>query len=302
MTLPAYRPSADHSEQVLGREGERDGIDVIVDLPTEEEIERQRDEEMEAMYQIRAARRQQNAERDEIARERQRARERRDPAALNNIRDRQRQATTSNQSQLDELRADVERIKETRQRSVSSVSYADLGVARHDGTRLRASSNDSERMGLLSDAASINLSTRSGAPSPAFHRRDRSVGSVASYDSDFPLRASGERRRSSVENRAGSSPELIEADLGAGAMPPPEYEDVSLNDDLEAPAPVRTRSTTPVDSPPDYSGPFRLEPDRVGRPSHREAGPNQGMTLRTHLVPEIVVQPSSAHPDNETPR
>src|ERR1041384_6374266 len=37
MTLPAYRHKATEEEQVLGREGERDGIDVVVELPTAED-------------------------------------------------------------------------------------------------------------------------------------------------------------------------------------------------------------------------------------------------------------------------
>ena len=66
VTLPPYRQSALHTERVLGREGERDGVDVIVDLPTEEDHEAQREDEMEALYQIRQTRRQQIAERDEL--------------------------------------------------------------------------------------------------------------------------------------------------------------------------------------------------------------------------------------------
>ena len=57
MTLPAYRPKATEQELVLGREGERDGIDIVVELQTAEDEEALRDEEMEALYQIRAARR-----------------------------------------------------------------------------------------------------------------------------------------------------------------------------------------------------------------------------------------------------
>ncbi|KFA65569.1 hypothetical protein S40285_04324 [Stachybotrys chlorohalonatus IBT 40285] len=306
MTLPAYRPSAANNEQVLGREGDRDGIDVIVDLPNEEDLERQRDQEMEAMYQIRAARREQSSARSERTREQEEAAARRDNAALADIRARTRAASNSHQTQIEELRGDIERLKDARQRSVSSVSYADLGVARHDGTRLRASSNDSERMGLLSDAASFTQSTRSRGHSPGLrHQRNQSVSSVGSFDSDF----TAPRRRSSAEDRAGSSPELVEADVGTEAMPPPEYEDVSLNDELDVPPNALVRSTTPMEPPPDYTGPYRSGSQRTDRSSlygaraeestARAGGGSPAITLRTHQVPEIVVQPSSAHPDND---
>ncbi|RYC63576.1 hypothetical protein CHU98_g2652 [Xylaria longipes] len=54
-----------------------------------------------------------------------------------------------------------DQIRTRRERAVSSVSYHDLGVARHDGSRIRANSTESERVVLLSDAASMALSTRS---------------------------------------------------------------------------------------------------------------------------------------------
>ncbi|KAM3468422.1 hypothetical protein MY5147_007964, partial [Beauveria neobassiana] len=81
MTLPAYRAEASTNEQVLGRAGDRDGVDVIVDLPTEEREEALRDEEMAALYQIRALRRQQILEREQRRTEREAARARNDRAA-----------------------------------------------------------------------------------------------------------------------------------------------------------------------------------------------------------------------------
>ncbi|KAH7321423.1 hypothetical protein B0I35DRAFT_408373 [Stachybotrys elegans] len=319
MTLPAYRQSAALTEQVLGREGERDGIDVIVDLPSEEQAEALRDEEMEALYQIRATRRQQNAAAEALRREREEAEQRHDRLALAAIRARTRNANSSNREALEELRRDAERVKDTRQRSVSTVSYADLGVARHDGTRLRASSNDSERMGLLSDAASITRSTHSGAHSPSLHRRDRSVSSLGSFDSDFQAVGEsdafhdGRRRRSSADNRAGSSPELIGSDLAAETAPPPEYEEVSLGNDLQMSE--LSRSTTPVEPPPDYSGPYRSGSQATGRSllvgrnvspdmSQNESGrlPGRLDVSGAPQLPEIVIQQPSAHPDNEGSR
>ncbi|GJN79330.1 growth arrest and DNA-damage-inducible proteins-interacting protein 1 domain-containing protein [Purpureocillium lilacinum] len=318
MTLPAYRQTASTNEQVLGREGDRDGVDVIIDLPTAEEEEALREEEMATIYQIRQTRRQQIVEREDLRQQRREARRRNDSGALADLRVRSRAA--SNNSQIDELRREVGRIQDTRQRSVSSVSYADLGVARHDGTRLRASSNDSERMGLLSDAASIAVSQRSGAPSPSLHRREQSIGSFVSVESDVPpsIRAQsrgGSRpdtpRLSGVSGTlAGSSPELVEADLGDEEMPPPEYEDVALDDTDNL-----GRSTTPLHGPPpDYPGPYRSPSVRSEHmPANAEAVAQEGEgeapaagrgvggvpqlpSLRISRLPEIVIEPSSAHP------
>lgn len=304
MTLPAYRPMAANNEQVLGREGERGGIDVIVDLPTEQEQEAMRDEEMEAMYQIRATRRQHATERDDRRRRRQEAQQQNNRAALAELRQESQAALNGSNSMIDELRRDVARIKETRQRSVSSVSYADLGVAHHDGTRIRANSIESERMGLLSDAASIARSTHSRGQSPAPHLRAASVSSVVSIDSDVPsprlvrsgadTEIGGRRRSSAGEGRAGSSPELIEADLGDEAMPPPGYEDVSLDNDGDSN--VLTRSTTPLEPPPDYTGPYRSASQRSGRSQHvdpeeRALGIQDDATPRSRSHPNYVSLP-----------
>ncbi|KAM7193886.1 hypothetical protein V8F33_007572 [Rhypophila sp. PSN 637] len=187
MTLPVYRPRPTENEQVLGREGERDGIDVVVEMPTAEEEEALREEEMNALYQIRLTRRQQIAEREERRRLRREARENNDILALQDLRRQTRDSAGRNNDAIEELRAEHERAREAaRQRAVSSVSYADLGVARADGTRIRANSTESERVGLLSDAASIGQRARSGSAAAGDnslqHRRDRSSESIISID------------------------------------------------------------------------------------------------------------------------
>ncbi|KAL7945084.1 hypothetical protein V8C42DRAFT_324516 [Trichoderma barbatum] len=320
MTLPAYRQMASTNEQVLGREGERDGIDVIVDLPTEEEVEALRDEEMESMYQIRLARRQMIDEQQQRRVERQEARRRGDTSALADIRARTRAA--NNSTAIDDLRREMERAKENRNLSVSSVSYADVGLARHDGTRIRANSTDSERMGLLSDSASIGMAdVRSQV-----HNRGMSVSSVISMDSNFPspaLTRSAESHtnipgQAHSEARAGSSPELVEADLGEEAMPPPGYEDVSLDDDD-----FRDRPISQIhEPPPDYPGHHRSgsqrsqrsqtspslvsassednATDRVQRRASRGVGGiPQLPSLRISDLPSIAVEPPSAQPPPE---
>lgn len=320
MTLPAYRMKANETEQVIGREGERDGVDVVVEYPTAEELETMRDEEMETLFQIRLARRQQRAEREERRRLYEEARARGDLVALSEVAARRRAAHENNV--VEDLRDAYGQIKERRQRAVSSVSYHELGVAQLNGTRVRANSHGSEQVGLLSDAASIAASTRS--PSALSHRRDRSASSVLSLDSDFPspgLRSGASTPRlGSNHTRAGSSPEIIgEADLGDSEMPPPDYEDVSLDD-------ARSGAATPMfnEPPPDYTDPVsgleRRLSARVGdrmtesgdlsttdnthdeasirRSSRGVGGAPQLPSLRIGRLPQIVIEPSTAHPDD----
>lgn len=328
ITLPAYRPAASHEERVLGREGERDGVDVIVDMPTGDDEEAMREAEMNTLYQIRVARRQELAEREARRNARREAQARHDQAALDALRS--RPTLDANRETIRELREEVDRIKETRQRSVSSVSYADLGVARHDGSRLRANSNESERIGLLSDAASIAASTRPGATSPQpSHFRGRSASSIVSIDSDtatspgFTRSGANTPRASIAGGRAGSSPELVEADLGTEAMPPPEYEDVPLDGDELGRASPFDRSTTPMhEPPPDYPGPYRTDSQRSDYTAHRSVnddlhrsgsgsdsdsqrsgrgvgGTPQLPSLRIARLPSIVIEPSSAIPRDD---
>jgi hypothetical protein len=266
MTLPAYNQNAMQNEQVLAREGERGGIDVVIEFPEgADEEEARREEEMEALYQVRLARRRENEEREERRRLRREARERGDYVALREIQARARASSSASAGRtVEELRAEHERIKKERQRAVSSVSYADLGIARHDGTRLRANSVESEREGLLGDVASI-------AASSHYHRRDRSASSVLSIDtmnSDLPspglTRSRGNSRGESSlrrvstshtqnedtsgsnEGRAGSSPEIIEHE-DVPPHSPPGYENISLDTPQD--------ENRILEPPPDYSSP-----------------------------------------------
>ena len=267
MTLPAYNQNAMQNEQVLAREGERGGIDVVVEFPEgADEEETRREEEMEALYQVRLARRRENEEREERRRLRREARERGDYVALRELQARARASSSASGGRtVEELRAEHDRIKKERQRAVSSVSYADLGVARHDGTRIRANSVESEREGLLGDAASMEASSN-------YHRRDRSASSILSLDTmNFDLPSPGlirsrtnsrgdsslrrvstshtnEETSGSNEGRAGSSPEMIEhADVPPHS--PPGYENISLD------TPYEEHQHRVLEPPPDYSSP-----------------------------------------------
>lgn len=294
MTLPAYRQSASSGEQVLGREGERDGVDVVLDLPTPETEEILREQEMNTLYQIRAARRRQMADREELRRQRRDARRRRDGGALATIRSRSR-AAESHRQELDDLRRTVGRIQETRLRSVSSVSYADLGVARHDGTRIRANSNESERIGLLSDAASITLSNRSAADlaasTPAWPLGESTISlvSAASGDSPPPSRSRPQSGPPSLPTnsvdwplRSSPGPDLteaqteaqVEADIADVPLPPPpDYAAVAATSSLQSEV-----------SPPDY-------PEVEGCEGEGEVETGLALTT-TPTLPAIVIEGS----------
>lgn len=314
MTLPAYNPTANQSERVLGREGERGGIDTVVEFPeTVDDEERLREEEMEALYQVRLARRRENEEREERRRLRREARERGDHVALRELQARARasSAASNNGRTVEELRAEHERIKNERQRAVSSVAYGDLGVARHDGTRLRASSMESEREGLLGDAASI-------AASSHYHRRDRSASSILSLDTmntDFPSPGLTRPRSNSRpdspfsqirrpshdgtianEGRAGSSPEMIEHD-DVPPNSPPGYENITLES---------TQSPPHSEPPPDYTSPVLAggehRPMFETTDSHgshasvqdRRASSSSGVNLSSPERPELDERRSSS--------
>ena len=149
MTLPAYSESARATEQVVGREGERAGVDTVLQYPeTAAEEELRRDEREELEYRSRSARRQAHNERLERQRLRRDARIRGDRVALEELRlqSQLRGQSTQSVGDVDSTSAAL-RDQQSRERGrrISSVSYADLGVARHDGSRVRAGSDDSDR-------------------------------------------------------------------------------------------------------------------------------------------------------------
>ena len=194
MTLPAYSQAPQESEQVIGREGERAGMDTVVEFPeTVDDDEARREEEMESLYQIRLARRRELAERERRRQERREARELSDWARLEELRVQSRlRANAANDGSNTDLSAAemlAEHQSRGRERRVSSVSYADVGHVRHDGSRVRANSQESERGGLLDGAAPMGGSpgqsrVASGSSSffsilPRPHTRNRSTSSMS---------------------------------------------------------------------------------------------------------------------------
>ncbi|KAF2632870.1 hypothetical protein BU25DRAFT_382748 [Macroventuria anomochaeta] len=266
MTLPAYSHSVRENERVLGREGERAGMDNVVELPeTADDEEAQRNEEMESLYQIRLARRAEATEREARRQARREARQRGDHIALAEIRRRAEEAADLSVSQM----LIAEHQSRNRDRRVSSVAYGDLGVARHDGTRLRANSHDSDNRPLLDSAASISgISGRSrGFTNNSTNTLDThhrglsitstsrsSVDSRASNELDFP-QAVQTRSNSSNNNDAGNGFQAVATgqDRSRGATPSPDIPNE------EAPA---------YEDPPDYTSPVeRNAPQLPGLPT-----------------------------------
>lgn len=222
MTLPAYSQAPKETEQVIGREGERAGMDTVVEFPedpTEEEA--RREEEMESLYQIRQARRQEIAEREQRRQERREARARGDSARLNELtresRARAERArlggTAANGSSTTVSAATLlaEHQSRGRERRVSAVTYASLGHVRHDGTRVRANSDESERGALLGGAAPMGEGEGSG--------RNRADSSASSLFSTLPRPHFRDRSTSSVLSVSTTASDLENRSL-ARATPP----------------------------------------------------------------------------------
>ncbi|KAL8817244.1 MAG: hypothetical protein Q9191_008183 [Dirinaria sp. TL-2023a] len=264
ITLPPYRVAPLPSEQLIAREGERAGVDTVVEYPeTTQEEEARREEDMESLYQIRQARRREINDREERRRERAAAREAGDWARLEQLRlqsqARARARADSAGSSAASLAGDAvsasaliaehQARTASRERRVSSVSYASLGLARHDGSRIRADSVESDHRPLLDSAASFGGHDRSAPSSrrgsglfqttnfPPLPQteRDISANSALSGESetrDTPQTSTNEERSSGSDpavmtpssNEHSTSPQL-DRQPSSPADRPPAYDD-----------------------------------------------------------------------------
>lgn len=270
MTLPAYSEGPRPTEKLIGREGERGGIDTVVEFPeTAEEEEAHREEEMESLYQIRAARRQAHAEREERRRLRRGARESGNIAALREL---SRPLSTPAPAALV-----AQHESRDRGRRISAVTYAALGTAHHDGSRVRASSNDSDRP-LLDNAVGpegaprLRSDNTSSGNTLRFHFRNLSTPSLRlnlgpDYSDDEGTNSQGRRRGiSDLTQRLSSqsSTQLLQAaNFPEGeSLPqqePPRYgEGWEEEDDLGP-----RRSTQIVGEAPPYESPTRTGAPRL---------------------------------------
>ncbi|KAI9725955.1 MAG: hypothetical protein M1828_002283 [Chrysothrix sp. TS-e1954] len=237
ISLPPYSADAGVTEQIIGREGDRGGIDTVLEYPEDDdEEEGRREEEMESLYQIRVARRRERSEREERRRLRREARARRDTAALEELRRQTRAAesTTSLPGELNSVAAIQEHYARERGRRVSSVSYADLGVAMHDGSRVRADSNDSNRP-LLSSANPMGNGRPSDPRSrsaPRTHHHNQSTSSLRFAAGDY-----------SDDERASS-------EFDGGALTPSESRRPSTAGTTQDSASLRLRTTQSTEDEP----------------------------------------------------
>lgn len=245
MTLPAYSPVPKASEQIIGREGERGDMDVVIEFPeTAEDEEMRREEEMESLYQIRQARRREIEEREERRRQRREARERGDLARLQQLRQESNRAraesqlTNDSSTNLSAATLLAEHQSRGRDRRISSVSYADVGHVRHDGTRLRSSSQESDSRPLLDTAAAMG---QDGSGPLGAHQRNTSGTSLVSQSSVG----------SGPSQRGASISHAPETDIGeSGIPPPPEYEQLEWGDAPPYPETRNTESTAAPQLPP----------------------------------------------------
>lgn len=265
-------------------------MDNVVELPeTADDEEVQRNAEMESLYQIRLARRAEAAEREARRQARREARSRGDHIALADIRRRAEEAADLSVSQM----LIAEHQSRDRDRRVSSVAYGDLGVARHDGTRLRANSHDSDNRPLLDNAASISgISGRSRGmtnnSTNTFdtHHRGLSVTSIArsSVDSrastDFFPPAIQTRSNSSNNNGANGIQTTTSeqersrsASRSRGATPSPDIPQE------EAPA---------YEDPPDYTSPVESRAPQLPRLPTLERLPS----IRVALTEPTPIDPN----------
>lgn len=236
MTLPPYSTSPKPTEQIIAREGERGGMDMVVEYPeTAEEQENRREQQMDSLYQLRLQRRQELADREERRRERREARDRGDNIRLEQLnaetRERAQRRRAGTNSAVDVTTALTEHQSRERDRRISSVSYAELGRVRHDGSRLRADSHNSENHD--SDSRPL-LQTDSSSTTPSydpssFNSRVQSVASSIMSESTVleldPL--------SQTSTQASSRPvsQNDEGDLGTlNIPPPPEYDHLDWGD------------------------------------------------------------------------
>lgn len=274
-TLPAYSAVPHEGEGVIGREGDREGMDTVLEFPeTVDEEEGRREQEMASLWRIRQQRRQEAAEREERRRRRREARARGDSATLTAIRHESMMRTTYQQENGSTAMIS-EHHSRPRERRVSTVNYGDLGVARHDGSRVRANSNeDSDSRPLLDAVGTTGMAgpvrpwmSHESQTSYSTHHRvpsTTSIMSMSSHGSDERPSNSHDRSDSEVislqQTRSGTRSRShslapshplssTDADLGENRIPlpePPQYDTMGFE---EAP-PYEPTLTTSSPAPP----------------------------------------------------
>lgn len=261
----------------MGRAGERAG-DTIIEFPeTIEEEESRRDEEQESLFQIRQARRDERADHLERTRRRQEAERTGDHETLRELREAAQAARRRDHLAGQRSAEDLIREHRSRERAVRvpEVEYTSVGIARHDGSRIRANSASSDAAPLLDEAASMGNGgraraetgesgrSRSMTPGRRFfgHVRNISQSSLRfatmdnsdddeprSEDNESTLRATRTTSRMSAVDL--SEPSIPRTPSGR-VIDPPQYE--GWNDiELATPEPAVQRQASMRETPPSY--------------------------------------------------
>ncbi|KAF3909564.1 hypothetical protein AA313_de0205307 [Arthrobotrys entomopaga] len=297
ITLPPYREMAEMDlERTIGREGERGGLDTIVQFPeTADEEEARREERMQAMYELRLQRRAQRAARE--ARERGRDGSVTSLASTTNAggpnnNNNNNNNNNRNGSSVSLTAMDMEAggsgrttseltaaILNDRTRRLSEVSYGDVGYARHDGSRIRASSSNRNNSST-SDSQPLLSDNASGAG-----RRSR-AGSMLS------LNTTGSNDRSSMERRDSAEILTSGGDIGEARLPP-SYDGLDWGDAPPYMSPVSpvSRSGTTIPRRP------------VGRQSSQREQPGLNVPLVRVIGasnPSSPMSPQDPHRRNDS--
>lgn len=280
-TLPVYHERAGDDELVIGLEGERSGVDHVVTLPEpESDLEAQREQEMAALYRVRQLRRALRDRLRDLRAQIAAAKEAHHP------RSEIRQLGLSieqEESRFALLIAEAQEATELvrsrgRSRRVSSVSYLDVGLARHDGSRVREHSpghlSTHSRQGSQPSIAYSRVGAGEGEGDDEHHHLIRH-GAVPGTLT--PPLLSRPWARSPFHSRNSSHHSLAAAPWDAGAVGGPTsplaqhiatagMTDVDLRDDVGPPSHAATapQSGSPSESvsaaaasggpavPPDY--------------------------------------------------
>ncbi|RPA75200.1 hypothetical protein BJ508DRAFT_332319 [Ascobolus immersus RN42] len=263
MTLPEYRPvPRDGYERTIGREGERAGMDVVVEFPESiEEEEARREEHMEALYQLRRARaaqiealagsRPSAASTAAASRQVERGRSGRTGAAQVPPSAYLETAATAAAHSSASLSTLASILAAENDRRVSQVAYAEIGTARHDGSRVRASS-DHDRDPLLSSAASMGgLSANHSRNNSATdsHLRSPSGLSLALSTSSALTVTDGRRSHSSSRTERRRSEDFFNGATASTALLTTSENSPSIQIDIPTPTISPANSTASRHTP-----------------------------------------------------
>ncbi|KAL9100679.1 MAG: hypothetical protein Q9187_009339 [Circinaria calcarea] len=169
-------------------------------------------------------------------------------------------ANASGNRDVDLLIAELASQREARRdRRVSSVSYANLGHARHDGSRIRANSVESDIQPLLDSAASIGSSHRGSRTSSPFasssrHHRAHSDLSIVSNNSSLitdddttppASRIVSQDFGLTPQSSLDTSEDITDMQIPIPSTEPPSYDDDLFNQH----DPFETEQAPPYTSP-----------------------------------------------------